>query len=270
MKINSKSTILTVQQQQYKDELRKKIERDNGSFESFTKEVESILLKDYGVKDWSLSNLELPRIESTANYIGTVNRDFVEEYTAEKLFNGDMIAQHVSVSDIPIYQSDIEACIDNLNILTNDLTTQKKIIKRNKSIGYLDTFNIPIRSSINGNRFLLSLTSLGGHPKQFKKWTSGRVDSLKILALAVIDCGIKRYPDTFVDNVEKHKSIANSQPMKLLKLLAQGDYKIGEAAEKFGISESTATKHLKTAREVLGVKTNLKAFEVAQELGYVK
>lgn len=263
----SATVVLNSEQRLYRKKLHERLNQTD-DFEGF-KALISKELDSYGISNWSYAPLDLPDQLTAAEPIGTIERGVVDCYLERSLYENDMVLQHVNVSDKPIFQSDIEWHINQSPVASSHIVCHSKIIKLNKQFGHEDVCAIPVTSSVDGGRFLFSLTSHGGEARRFKPYLSTHLLNLKTLAMTVNDIGVRKYPDNFLSAIKKYRTIVHSQPLNLLATIAKYDLSISEGAARLGITESTASKHLKTIRELLQTKTNYGAYRIAQKRGYI-
>lgn len=226
-------------------------------------------LSQYGLADWSYSRLDLPDSLTAAKQLGTIDKELIDTYMEQRLYESDLVMQHVNVSDRYLFQSDIEREIKQMPFMLKQAVGHNKIIQLNKSFGHIDLVTMPFTSSIDGSRFLFCLTSGKYHFARFKQHILNNLKKLEILALIINDIGAHCHAGVFLSPIKEYKALALSQPMNLLATMVKYDLSVQEGAARLGITERTASCHLKRIRNTLGAKTNLGAYKLARNYGYI-
>jgi hypothetical protein len=264
---NNNTLVLDAHLQGYRQRLMTDLDSSD-DYEGFI-ELIARELGTYGINSWTYTPLDLPDILTVEEHLGRMGSEVVQEYMGEKLYKHDMILQHVKMSDIHLYQSDVEIEIEKSLVIDRNRFCQKRIIEINKKHGHSDICNIPMTSHIDGSRYLFCINSKGFDPSRFKHFTLKKMPFLKTIAISINDIGVRNYPHIFLAPVRDYKAIAYSQPLVLLAAMVEKDLSIAEGSAHLGLSPNTGHNHLKRLRDKLGVKTNHTAYKIAKAKGYI-
>ena len=80
-------------------------------------------------------------------------------------------------------------------------------------------------------------------------------ESLAQLAGALAYIGSRRFPELFLHGTGARKIRINSQPQRLLNMLATQDLTLNQAAERLNLTINTVNKHMASAKQALGSTT---------------
>ncbi len=227
-------------------------------------------LFELGFGHWAYSQLDLPDSLTVSEHLGTINEELLDIYMHEAYYECDLTLQHANRSDRPVFQSDIESFIKSSPVETESLKRCTSLLKLNKNFGYTDYYSIPLKSQgKNDSRTLFTVTTTNKDSGDFRSRVIRNAGKLHALGRIINDLGLLNFPGIFTGSKNKYEKFIKSQPFNLLVTMAKHDLPLNMAADRLGISLSTAEKHIQNIRQSLGAKTNYGAYEIALKRGFV-
>lgn len=223
------------------------------------------IVRSFGFSDFSFVRMQQMRQPELS--LWTTPAEIPQYYADEEIWQHDFMLQYAVENTRPIYQSVIDTYIDTAPFETITIKKNKQIQAFVKEIGFLDYYNIPIRSANRNGNVLLSVTTRFMDSLRFRCQVQKVKDKLESLCRAIDAVGISRFPESFLNSSESATLFMGAKPLLLLRLIGNEDLTLTQAAEKMNISLKTANKHIANAREALGARTTQGAVAKAWKLG---
>lgn len=222
-------------------------------------------VRSFGISDWSFVRMQQMRQPELS--LWTTPAKIPQYYADEEIWQHDLMLQYAVDNTRPIYQSVIDTYIDTAPFETITIKKNRQIQAFVKSIGFLDYYNVPMRSANGNGNVLLSVTTQFMDAIDFRRCVEKVKIKLEALCRAIDSVGMSRFPESFLDSGESTDIHMAAKPLRLLRLIGNEDLTLTQAAEKMNVSLKTANKHIATARSVLGARTTQGAVVKAWKLG---
>jgi DNA-binding CsgD family transcriptional regulator len=219
------------------------------------------IVQSFGFSDFSFVRMHCGDIDSKLLVTGP--DEMLSAYFDQNFMKYDMILPYTEQGLEPIFLSKIREYVSNSPFETETTRVMKSIYELNKSYGFYDYYNIPIKA-LNGEGNVLFSVTIGGYsPTEIKRAVDESKVALLLLCEAIDFVVTHKFSDDLIgERVATPEGIAiNPRPLRVLQALANNDFNIMQVAEHLNISAVTANKHLETARKALGVRTNYAAIK---------
>ena len=192
-------------------------------------------------------------------------KEMLSAYFDQNFMKYDMILPYTEQSIEPIFLSEIREYAAKSPFENETTRGMKAIYELNKSYGFYDYYNIPIKALNGEGNVLFSVTIRGYGPTEIKRAVEESKVALLLLCEAIDFVVTHKFSDDLIgERVATSEGITiNPRPLRVLQALANNDFNIMQVAEHLNISAVTANKHLETARKVLAVRTNYAAIKKA-------
>ncbi|MEM8682173.1 MAG: autoinducer binding domain-containing protein [Pseudomonadota bacterium] len=221
----------------------------------FKRRIDNIV-KRLGFGDYGF--VRLANVEESRELI-SIQDDLITAYDRGGLYEYDLVLLHAIEHTRPIFRSTVNEHVLEAPFTYGEHTRcMREAYKLNKSFGYYDFYNVPIKASNGNGNVVLSVTRRGLSPTQLKRQVQQCVTDLQLLCEAIDFVSISKHADKLLepDDEEGRVIKINPRPLMVLDMLANSDLNITEVAAKMGINVVTANRHLQAARKAFGVKTN--------------
>ncbi|MBL4828148.1 MAG: hypothetical protein JKY66_10650 [Spongiibacteraceae bacterium] len=206
-------------------------------------------LRQFGLADWSFTKL------GGDQRVGLLSGG--DDFGLARVFcDCDLMLQHASVSDEPVYQSQIESHVKEAPYSTELMERYLLMLASIKQQGYIDIYCIPVVDELNETRSIFCATSKGMDVQEFEDRTLESQDMLKILARVVGDVGIRNHAKYMIDSKKKYKQLMESQPFKLLAAMIRCDKELDD--KKLRLLSSSINKYLTKIRNKIFLKDMIK------------
>ena len=206
--------------------------------------------------------VRLDDAEKSDNLI-TVTRELLDVYYKQGLYEHDLGIQYANNNERPVFRSTLNEYVFQANFDFDYKRCMREIDELNQSFGYYDFFSIPTKA-INGHgKVQLSVTRRGMTPFYFEDLVKKCSADLHLLCRAIDVVATRKFPGELLGKKQYGGIAINPQPLRVLDTLANNDMNIAQVADKLGIKEITANKHLQAARRAFGVQTNYAAIRLA-------
>jgi len=230
--------------------------------DEFRRKIHAIV-QSFGFSDFSFVRMHCGDIDSKLLVTGP--SEMLSAYFDQNFMKYDMILPYTEQSLEPIYLSDIREYANNSPFETEITRGMKSIYELNKSYGFYDYYNIPIKALNGEGNVLFSVTIRGYSPTEIKRAVDESKIALLLLCEAIDFVVTHKFSDDLIgDRMATPEGITiNPRPLRVLQALANNDFNIMQVADHLNISAVTANKHLETARKALAVRTNYAAIKKA-------
>lgn len=228
----------------------------------FKNKIHSIV-QGFGFSDFSFVRMHCGDIDS--KLLVTGSEEMLSAYFDQNFMKYDMILPYTEQSLEPIFLSEIRDYVSKSPFQNETTRGMKSIYELNKSYGFHDYYNIPVKALNGEGNVLFSVTIRGYSPTEIKRAVDKSKVALLLLCEAIDFVVTQKFSEDLIgERVAAPEGIAiNPRPLRVLQALANNDFNIMQVAEHLNISAVTANKHLETARKALGVRTNYAAIKKA-------
>lgn len=199
----------------------------------------------------------------------TMPKSMNEVYFHHGFHLHDLSLQYVMTNTRPIFLSVIEDWVSTSPFSVEIIQQNQEIFKLLADYEYQDFYFVPVRAHNGNGTIMLAVATKDADTKRFRSLVARNKLMLSAVAGAIDLVGTRKFPEVFLGASENRKIVLNPRPLELLSLIGPGDLKLGEAAEKMGISIWTAHRQLVTAKETLDVSTTTGAVYLATKLGLI-
>ena len=230
------------------------------SVREFKNKIHSIV-KEFGFSDFSFVRMHCGDIDSKLLVTGP--EEMLSAYFDQNFMKYDMILPYTEQNLEPIFLSEIRDYVSKSPFQNETTRGMQSIHELNKSYGFHDYYNIPVKALNGEGNVLFSVTIRGYSPIEIKRAVDESKVALLLLCEAIDFVVTQKFSEDLIgERIATPAGIAiNPRPLRVLQALANNDFNIMQVAEHLNISAVTANKHLETARKALGVRTNYAAIK---------
>lgn len=227
------------------------------------------IIQGFGFSDFSFVRMHCGDIDSRLLVTGP--EEMLTAYFDQNFMKYDMILPYIEQSVEPIFLSEIRDYAAKSPFQNETTRGMKAIYELNKSYGFYDYYNIPIKALNGEGNVLFSVTIRGYGPTEIKRAVEESKVALLLLCEAIDFVVTQKFSDDLIgERVATPEDIAiNPRPLRVLQALANNDFNIMQVADHLNISAVTANKHLETARKALAVRTNYAAIKKGILIGLI-
>lgn len=221
----------------------------------FKRRIENII-KRLGFGDYGF--VRLASVEHSRELI-SITPDLIRAYDKAGLYQYDLTLVQAMEQTTPIFRSQINEHVFQASFTYGEYTRcMREANNLNKSFGYYDYYNVPIKARNGNGHVVLSVTCRGLSPTGLKRKVQRCISDLQLLCEAIDFVSTNKFADDLLglEGQERRTIKINSRPLEVLNMLANSDLNITEVAARMGINTVTANRHLQAARKAFGVKTN--------------
>lgn len=197
----------------------------------------------------------------------TLSDEYKINYHVGKFFEIDELVNYVLFNNLPIMLSTIANHMQKSPYMTDTISRNKDLFSFNNRHGFADWYVIPLKNKNAAIPRLFAVSIKHDSDNQIQ----GKVDNSReqLLAFAEsLDCVCCDEHKIYYDG-HRDSTLLNTQPLLLLRTLANGATSLKDAARKMGISIDTANVHIRNAREKLGATSTFNAIFIATQLGII-
>ncbi len=225
------------------------------------------LIQGLGFSDFSFARMNSSS-DPDAHLVST-SRIISDYYRDESVWRNDFMLQHAARSLEPLFQSDIDQFLLGAPVVTDSILSNLGARRIRLDLGYSEYYGMPIQA-VNGNgNILMSITSTGMRPEEFRARIAQVKNSIRIITEAIDYVGTKRFPEFFLGQNEDNSVLVHPKPLRLLLEIASSNLSLKDAARKLCISQSTANQHIAAAKKALGATTTASAVYKAIQCGLI-
>jgi len=228
------------------------------------------IIQGFGFSDFAFMRMHCGDIDSKLLVTGP--EEMLSAYFDQNFMKYDMILPYTEQSLEPIFLSEIREYAAKSPFENETTRAMRSIYELNKSYGFYDYYNIPIKALNGEGNVLFSVTIRGYGPTEIKRAVDESKVALLLLCEAIDFVVTQKFSNDLIgERVATLTDISiNPRPLRVLQALANNDFNIMQVAEHLNISAVTANKHLETARKALGVRTNYAAIKKAVLNGLIQ
>lgn len=221
------------------------------------------IVQGFGFSDFSFMRMHCGDIDSKLLVTGP--EEMLSAYFDQNFMKYDMILPYTEQSLEPIFLSEIREYAAKSPFENETTRVMRSIYELNKSYGFYDYYNIPIKALNGEGNVLFSVTIRGYSPTEIKRAVDESKIALLLLCEAIDFVVTQKFANDLIGErvAAPIDVVINPRPLRVLQALANNDFNIMQVAEHLNISAVTANKHLETARKALGVRTNYAAIKKA-------
>lgn len=221
------------------------------------------IVQGLGFSDFAFMRLHCGDIDS--RLLLTTPADMLASYFGGGFMKYDMMLPYAEQKLDPVYCSEVFAYAADSPFQNDTTRAMREIFELNKSYGFYDFYNIPMKARNGEGNVLFSVTVRGSTPTDIKRIVDRCHMALTLLCEAIDFVVTQKFSDDLIgEKMDRPLDISiNPRPLRVLETLANNDFNIIQVADHLNISAVTANKHLETARKALGVRTNYSAIKKA-------
>ena len=221
------------------------------------------IVQGLGFSDFAFMRVHCGDIDS--RLLLTTPADLLASYFGDDFMKYDMMLPYAEQKLDPVYCSEVFAYAADSPFQNETTRAMKAIFELNKSYGFHDFYNIPMKARNGEGNVLFSVTVRGHSPTDVKRIVDECHMALTLLCEAIDFVVTQKFADDLIgEKMDRPLDISiNPRPLRVLQTLANNDFNIIQVADHLNISAVTANKHLETARKALGVRTNYSAIKKA-------
>lgn len=222
-----------------------------------------------GFTDFSFGRMA-SKNPSAGMVLMTTPNIITDHYRHSDVWQHDLMLQHARACQEPIFQSTIDDYVANAPLKTESILSNRETRALVRGHGFYDYYATPLKSTNGNGNVLLATTAKNMSCVRFKELAEINKEAFAILGRAIDYVGIKKFPNFFLDESESKQILITPRPLLLLNTMAKGNLTLNDAAQKLGMSLSTANKHIAAARAAFGANTNASAVYRAMQEGFIE
>lgn len=230
------------------------------------KEQIATITQKLGFSDFSFVALEGKSVRSMT----TLHEDFCQQYTDGNFADQDLFLEHASISNSPIYLSDLDEYISRAPFSSERLNSNRELFNLYMEYGYQDYYCVPRSLQNHPGKVMFAVANKGSSREEFRLKVEKNKAILSLLIDAVVYFGISKFPDKILCNGVEGDVAITPKPLRLLTVMAREGLMLKDAAIKLCISVDTANKHMAAAKQALGASTLANAVYLAMTHGLIK
>ena len=208
-----------------------------------------------GFSDWAYVRSDVQLDQGVEDLVGTSTQSQLDLYKSEGFANHDFMLRHAAKEKWPIFKSQIDVFLDASPIATDEIVLNRNISRVYSEFGYLEYCAIPLYNEDQDNHAIFTLAARKKTSAEFLANFTTNMEKLKIIINLTESVGIKKYPLHILGSKSELEKITNGRPLMLLKLMAEKDYSIPQAAQAMNMTRTAADKQLAKIRDYLGAQT---------------
>jgi len=232
-----------------------------------TKEVQAL-----GFSEYSFMRLEHFECHKEVMKLNTISPDLTRSYYSSGYYKYDLALHYARLNKKPVFRTAINEYVKQSPFETNETRCIDDVIELNRRYGYYEYFNVPMEARNGNGHVVFTVAHRGLMPLELKKKVNACYSDLTLLCDAIDYVQTLKFSDYFIGNSASSENMIkiNPKPLRVLDVLANNDFTIGQVADQLCISEVTAGKHLETARKAFQTRTNQAAIKKAIQCGLIK
>lgn len=225
----------------------------------FKRRIENAI-KRLGFSEYSF--IRLATLEDSGE-LRTIAPALIKSYYDAGLYEYDLTLQHANERATPFFRSTINDYVSHSPFTCDHTRCMRDVTELNKSFGYHDFYNVPVKAKNGNGLVLLTVTQRGLPPAALKRKVQECRPDLQLLCDAIDFVATRKFPDQLLGEEKREAGVIviNPKPLRVLDMLANNDLNITQVAVELNVNVVTANRHLHAVRKAFGVKTNYAAIK---------
>lgn len=241
---------------------------DVETVDELKREVKGIL-NNIGFSDCTFTWVPTTRSTSVGIF-QTMPSEMYAEYIKLGYNKHDMLIQHSRRKTTPVYITEVYDVATRPRFYSPALDVNRKCYEYVADLGYLDFYNIPMKTVHGQGNVMFSITTHSLPPEKFSKLVDTHKATLHLLVQIIDMIWTTKFPNARILKNEDIVYSLGEQTLKIFSTLANGDMSVKQVADQCNVSLSTANYHISTVKSALGVSTIYAALRKARNMGLIE